>query len=221
MSYYLILLFILITFWLTLNATSIRGYLTEMPKVVPGYKEEAKQRIIQAALDVYSEKGYHEATMEDIAQKLGVTKGALYLYFKSKDELLNVIIKRWDRSIRNILPSSEAEGIVKSMESMFDHIAEDPIDRLGFSFELISEASRNPSTRKILSKAYERNLRSVTEFLRRQSSSSSAPNVLNIELQSRSLVALQFGLMASLILGIDEKDARKIWDHSTKAIIKP
>lgn len=193
-----------------------------MPKVVHEYKEEAKERIIQAALEVYSEKGYHEATMEDVAQKLGVSKGALYLYFKSKDELLNIITERWNRSMRNILPSSqEGKKLDKSLESMFDHIAEDPIGRMGLGFDLISLASRNPSIRKILSEAYEKNLKIISEFLKKNSTKSSAQNTLEVTFEAISLVALQFGLMATLILGVDEKDARKAWEQSTKAIIKP
>ena len=59
-----------------------------MPKVLPEYKEEAKKRIIEASVKVMSEKGYSQTTMEDIAAYLGVSKGALYLYFKSKDDII-------------------------------------------------------------------------------------------------------------------------------------
>jgi AcrR family transcriptional regulator len=38
-----------------------------MPKVVAGYKEEAKRTIVQAAGEVFAEKGYHAATMDDVA----------------------------------------------------------------------------------------------------------------------------------------------------------
>ncbi|HYY91990.1 MAG TPA: helix-turn-helix domain-containing protein, partial [Candidatus Dormibacteraeota bacterium] len=58
-----------------------------MPKVVPEYKEEAKTRIIEAANRIFADKGYHEATMDDVAKQLGVSKGALYLYFPSKVDL--------------------------------------------------------------------------------------------------------------------------------------
>jgi len=58
-----------------------------MPKVVPEYKEEAKSRILDVANKVFAEKGYHEATMDDIAKRLGVSKGAIYLYFSSKEDL--------------------------------------------------------------------------------------------------------------------------------------
>jgi len=62
-----------------------------MPRVVPEYKEEAKNRIVSAANQVFAEKGYRQATMDDVAKKIGVSKGTLYLYFASKEELFEEI----------------------------------------------------------------------------------------------------------------------------------
>ncbi|MGE5507970.1 MAG: TetR/AcrR family transcriptional regulator [Chitinophagales bacterium] len=44
-------------------------------------------RILDAAYRVFSEKGYHEARVEEIAELAGVAKGTVYLYFSSKQEL--------------------------------------------------------------------------------------------------------------------------------------
>ncbi len=62
-----------------------------MPKVVPEYKEEAKAKIVKAARTVFAKKGYHDATMDDVAKEVGVSKGALYSYFESKEDLLKEI----------------------------------------------------------------------------------------------------------------------------------
>jgi AcrR family transcriptional regulator len=192
-----------------------------MPKVVPEYKEEAKERIVQVALQVYSEKGYHEATMEDVAQRLGVSKGALYLYFRSKDELLKAITEKWYHGIGNILSSSlESKEQSKSIESLFDHIAKEPRNSMGLGFDLISEASRNPSIRKILSEEYENILEILIEFLGKPNIRGSPQDAANTRSLSISLIALLFGLMSSLILGTDKTDARKAWEQSVKAITK-
>ncbi|MFC4024051.1 TetR/AcrR family transcriptional regulator [Oceanobacillus longus] len=50
--------------------------------------EKKKEEIIQSALSIISEKGYHATTMEDIAAKLLMTKGSVYYYFKDKQDLL-------------------------------------------------------------------------------------------------------------------------------------
>jgi AcrR family transcriptional regulator len=58
-----------------------------MPRVAPEYgleyKEEAKRKIMDAALRVCVAKGYHDATMDDVADSIGVSKGTLYIYFKN------------------------------------------------------------------------------------------------------------------------------------------
>lgn len=48
---------------------------------------DTKQRILDAALDVFGEKGFRGATVDDVAEAAGVTKGAVYYYFQDKDDL--------------------------------------------------------------------------------------------------------------------------------------
>jgi AcrR family transcriptional regulator len=50
-------------------------------------KAEKKREILKAALAVFSQKGFHKTSMNDVAQKAEIAKGTLYDYFESKDEL--------------------------------------------------------------------------------------------------------------------------------------
>ena len=47
-------------------------------------KFRRRDEILRAATDLFSEKGYHEVTMEEIAEEMGVSKGTIYNYFSSK-----------------------------------------------------------------------------------------------------------------------------------------
>lgn len=51
-------------------------------------KEERRHSILQAAREVFLEKGFFRATMDDVAERAEVSKGTLYLYFESKETLL-------------------------------------------------------------------------------------------------------------------------------------
>src|SRR5262245_43002310 len=52
-------------------------------------RHEAKyQRILDAALEVFARKGFHESKISEIARAAGVADGTIYLYFKNKDDLL-------------------------------------------------------------------------------------------------------------------------------------
>ncbi len=49
--------------------------------------------IVSAALDVFSEKGFAAARLDEIARRAGISKGALYLYFETKDELFRAVVR--------------------------------------------------------------------------------------------------------------------------------
>jgi len=55
--------------------------------------EERREAILDAALSVFSNLGYTQATLNDVADRLGVTKGCLYHYFESKEKLLVELIR--------------------------------------------------------------------------------------------------------------------------------
>jgi hypothetical protein len=65
-----------------------------------------------------------------------------------------------------------------------------------------------------------RNLRTLAEFLRKQNTKGLPQDATNTRYQSVILMALQLGLIDSMILGSDEKSARIAWDQSIKVIIK-
>jgi AcrR family transcriptional regulator len=60
----------------------------------PDVSEERKDQIMSAAEDVFAKKGFDKARMDDIADKTGLSKGTLYLYYKSKDDLIIAIVDR-------------------------------------------------------------------------------------------------------------------------------
>jgi len=78
--------------------------LTAVPRrdSAPGPKRDA---ILRAAIDVFAERGFFSAQVADIARAAGVAAGTVYLYFKSKDDLL---VSIFDRSMREGLTLGRA-----------------------------------------------------------------------------------------------------------------
>lgn len=62
-----------------------------MPKIVD--REAKKREIVDAALEIFTTKGLHEATVEEIAKKANMGKGTFYHYFESKEE---IVLEIWD-----------------------------------------------------------------------------------------------------------------------------
>ncbi len=56
-------------------------------------RRSTRERILDAALDVFSEKGYHQATVDEIAERAGLGKGTLYRYFANKETLFNELVR--------------------------------------------------------------------------------------------------------------------------------
>ena len=63
----------------------------------------AKNKIIRAATKLFSEKGYDETTMQDIMQLSGLSKGAIYHYFRSKQEILEFLSNYEKEMVSNYL----------------------------------------------------------------------------------------------------------------------
>jgi len=70
-------------------------------------KEDRPQEIIAAAFAAFAENGYTATRVDEVAKRAGVSKGLMYLYFKTKDELFkavvrNVVVRRVDALIADV-----------------------------------------------------------------------------------------------------------------------
>jgi len=82
-----------------------------MEDVSKNKEQDRKSEILDAALELFVEKGYHETTILDIANAAGLTKGGVYHYLKSKDEILYLLHDRFiDEGLRR-LKKIESEPI--------------------------------------------------------------------------------------------------------------
>src|SRR5512133_1186992 len=59
-----------------------------MPKVTEAYTETRRQQIIEAAYRCFARKGFHQTSMRDIYAEAGLSPGAIYHYFESKDDII-------------------------------------------------------------------------------------------------------------------------------------
>ncbi|MFY9717464.1 MAG: helix-turn-helix domain-containing protein [Thermoplasmata archaeon] len=136
-----------------------------MPKVIREYRVQARARIVAAAQAVFRKNGFRAATMEDIAREVGVSKGAIYLYFHSKVELLAAIQERTREQVlaywEGLLEGGDvAEGMADSLAEVFSGKV-DP----GVWLELVAEAATNPAVRAAMKDDRRQDRRAMREFL--------------------------------------------------------
>ncbi|OEF97102.1 TetR/AcrR family transcriptional regulator [Desulfuribacillus alkaliarsenatis] len=63
---------------------------------------DKKQELLTAALELFYEKGYEKTTINDIINKVGVSKGAFYHYFQSKEEVIETISSNYAEKLANV-----------------------------------------------------------------------------------------------------------------------
>src|SRR5690348_4724461 len=94
---------------------------------VPG--REKRETILRAAISVFAHNGYFNSKVADIAREAGVADGTVYLYFKSKEEILHSI---FDRSVDEALTAARAQiKSVSDPQEKLRRIALLHLERLG------------------------------------------------------------------------------------------
>ena len=80
---------------------------------------DTRERIIDTALELFSQSGYLGTSMNDIAQRLGITKAALYKHYAGKQEILDRIVQRmneldYERAKEYEMPETEPDGFAEA-----------------------------------------------------------------------------------------------------------
>jgi TetR/AcrR family fatty acid metabolism transcriptional regulator len=121
----------------------------------PDVSEERKTQILNAAEEVFTRKGLNDARMDDIAEKTGLSKGALYWYFNSKDDLIIAILDRIFLGAFKQLESdkgdhlSATEGIQQFTEEAIRDYTR-MLHLMPVAYEFLALAFRNKTVQKAL-----------------------------------------------------------------------
>lgn len=94
-------------------------------------REERKHQILEAALEVFAQDSYHGASMAAVAKKAKVSKGLIYNYFKSKEEILislvvDVFDEVMDQMDLNLDQPLDKDGFIKVIEKSVDEVVKNP-----------------------------------------------------------------------------------------------
>ncbi|TLS48644.1 TetR/AcrR family transcriptional regulator [Paenibacillus antri] len=87
---------------------------------------DKKTLILNSAVTLFAQRGYHQTTIQDIADEAGIAKGGIYFYFKSKEELLlSVVSEYYDRLFNQTVDTANRylhapkEGLVQQVMNHF------------------------------------------------------------------------------------------------------
>ena len=194
-----------------------------MPKVTGQYKSDLREKIIQAAIESFAQTGFDRTKMEDIAKRLGLSKGTIYLYFNSKEDLFLAICEHYLKVMRDQQHSaifSKKEDLVLDSEHFYQNFR-----RLGQAkdrvmLEMVVESTRNSRLKKGM---YEHRLKvydAVVEHLNRQIEKGFIKKGIDVNGLASAFVALYDGLTVSKMLGISEASNKKAWAAMVRAVVE-
>jgi len=192
-----------------------------LPRVSAAHEQEIRDRILAAAIRVFSEKGYHSSTIADVVRESGLSVGAIYTYFSGKDELIRlscdqIAARGLEQLAERLAPATTtAERMAIAIGLYIETI--DDYDGAPGQISLVqawAEADREPGVREMLSARRERLVGAGRYLIAQGIASGELPAWLDVDAVTRGFLGLLDGL---LLQRIEAGDAYRPADLERRA----
>jgi TetR/AcrR family transcriptional repressor of uid operon len=123
-----------------------------LPKLKPETLAQRRDHILDAAERCFARNGFHSASMQMICREAGVSAGALYIYFPSKEALIAGICER-DRAefLERFSEVASADDFLAAIDKVATHyFIEEEVEKLALTVETGAEATRNGNVREMM-----------------------------------------------------------------------
>ena len=147
-----------------------------MPKISEEKKKQRQMDIMKTALGLFSKKGYYATSIDDITREAGISKGLVYTYFKSKEEIFFGLAEHWNEFMDN--PSLEVSLSLRLSEDMtlteklicvwdetVNQWTAENLDFARIKFEFWLESSKNEVLREKMKEKAKSSLSIVEEII--------------------------------------------------------
>ena len=161
-------------------------------------------QILNAALICFAKRGFHQASMHDIAAEAGVSVGLIYRYFQNKEAVISAMADRHKKEIHELLERArQAPRLLESLEILFTaHCCEEGEPRLlsAFVVDLYAEASRNPRVADLVRDMLQTAMAGVTDLIARAPEARHAAHDLTPAQMAELIFAVARGMLMRDVL---------------------
>jgi AcrR family transcriptional regulator len=170
------------------------------PLVSDEYLKARRDQIIQAALGCFVEKGFARTTMQDIFAAAKLSPGAVYNYFRSKDDIV-VAIAEESLSRNTQMIWAVVGGSSTPLEALIDFLFgvlaknEGAVRGGGFDLELFSEAGRNPRLAEVLQRQSDALLGQIADVVREERERGGVRSDVEPRAVAQVLISLYYGVV--------------------------
>jgi TetR/AcrR family transcriptional repressor of uid operon len=191
------------------------------PKVTKQYKIEIREKIIKAAIDAFSKNGFDRTRMDDIAKLADLSKGTIYLHFKSKEDLFYAICENnlAEAKQQISIMFAKKEDLVSQIERFYDVFHKKKTANERVFFETIAQSARNAELRKALYKQRLNIFETAVGWVNLQIERGFFRKNIDANAIAVGLVSLYDGLTVNKLLGVSEDYNKKAWVETIRAII--
>jgi AcrR family transcriptional regulator len=171
-----------------------------VPKVSVEHGEQIRSRIVESAISVVSERGFHDATIQDVVADSGLSVGAIYTYFGGKDELFAAACQlTLERELEGLAAELAVAPTVRSkleiaVRHWFDFLADEHVGGT-FMVETWAMARQQPVIREMHLRRRESLVTVGRMLLTEAAARGDIPDVLDLDALSRGFAALLDGLL--------------------------
>ncbi|GLY29512.1 TetR/AcrR family transcriptional regulator [Kineosporia sp. NBRC 101731] len=157
-----------------------------MPRVTEEYRAARRGEIISAAGELFARNGFHVTSMADIIAASGLSAGAVYRYFRSKEELIGAVAESAlgtaDEVFAQLLELDPAPSPAQAVTTMIDHLMTNVaretvagVDLTRIALQVWAEAVRNPDLSARVNAAVSRLRSRYTEVVQRSQAEGQLP----------------------------------------------
>ena len=189
--------------------------------LVEGTRANSRAALIDAAFEEFSTKGYESATVAGIAERAGVTTGALYAHFSGKLDLL--IATAGLKPIGDVLQSSmdvEPMPWTEAAKRIGEGMAEAPDRRMMLLLDVIVVARRDPHVAEILRHGLEAYLEAMVRGTDASVTRQGFDPAVATDDLARLLALLKMGMIVFGALG-EPAPSRAAFDHLADVLLRP
>jgi TetR/AcrR family transcriptional regulator, repressor for uid operon len=159
---------------------------------------DRRTQILDAALVCFAKRGFHQASMHDIAAEAGISVGLIYRYFENKEAVISAMADRHKKEISEVLQRArQAPTLLESVEILFTaHCCEDaPQVVSAFVVDLYAEASRNPRVADLVRDVLQTAMDGVTDLIARAPEAQTAAHGLSPTELAELIYAVARGML--------------------------
>lgn len=139
-----------------------------MPKLSDEKQQERRAHVLDAAEACFARKGFHLTTMSDICREARVSAGALYLYFASKEALIEGLVARDRDEFLELFAQVDTSNLMNSLAALMETcIIGRPPEKIAIFLEIGVESRRNPAVAEAMMRCDAMIRASLTDLLER------------------------------------------------------